>query len=455
MSSASATTPGMDDVSIKLSHEFDEDGECGAFTNVSVDIMIQKKKVGSISAVLVARQRIPEKYFMSAMDGHSGELQWIGVTLFESRFGRTKLSSLMNYDDPEFNFMYIQVFHIDDEYKTNADIGASALRQLLSHPFIGGDKNPPYLSSAIYVLDPHEQMSALEHAERKAKMKQALEPTQAENDQIAQWARADANPFLRNGFFQDPAIARDGGSDANILVSSHGHWKAPMLTHAEAAAIRFCIPPVQPPALTGKDKELFEFVKTASSEARYSVTIDATKMANCRSTIVNLVKEGASLSRSHVLHAACANNAVHIVTCLLQLDPSIVNSKDQLTCTPLMLAAVNAAGRESINGIDDIVVIDKLIATGARTDIQDQHGMTAYGHFKKSTDDYDIMMKAMTGNTSNLKESALRGPVNRRLMSPGGPTACDLAGGEEASGGFAQYSDNGDGDSDDGSFGDY
>ena len=54
---------------------------------------------------------------MSAVDEISADLQWVGVSLYEPRFGRTKLVSLAEYDDIEFDTMHINSFHILDDYK--------------------------------------------------------------------------------------------------------------------------------------------------------------------------------------------------------------------------------------------------------------------------------------------------------------------------------------------------
>ena len=129
------------DVSIRLKHSLDEDGEYNAFTNVQVDILKINAKIGSIEATMIDRQRIPDGYFLSACDGHSGDLQHMGCTVYESRYGRTKLESLADCDDPEFDIVYIHSFHVHDEHKANSDVATTALHQFLHHPFIKGNSN--------------------------------------------------------------------------------------------------------------------------------------------------------------------------------------------------------------------------------------------------------------------------------------------------------------------------
>ena len=93
-------------VSLRLKHSLDTDGEYGAFTNVKADILKNGTKIGSIEAIIIDRQAIPDGYFLSAMDGHSLSLQMVGSTVYELRHGRTKLMSLAECDDMEFDTMY-------------------------------------------------------------------------------------------------------------------------------------------------------------------------------------------------------------------------------------------------------------------------------------------------------------------------------------------------------------
>lgn len=443
------------DVSIKLTHSRDEDGEYGAFENVDVDILLEGIKIGSIAATLVNRQRIPDRYFMSAMDGHSSDLQWIGTILFEPRYGRTKLQSLVAYDDPEFLFMYIRSFHVDAEYRSagSSDVGATALRQLLHHPYIKGNhavSGAWKVSSVIYVLDSLEAMTLEEETcfkNYQEGIQHFVEPTPEKKQEERDWgerldtiARVDANQFLRNRFFQDPAIARHGGSDARILVASFANWEQPLQSHAQVAGIDFCVPPTMSADPTGKDAELLKLVKSVATRSSYE-TVSSQEWDTHRSDARLLHAAGASVLRSHALHAACALNAFEAVEFLLQMEPTAVNAIDQLNFTPLMCAALSAAGRSTKSGIQDVRVIDRLLACEARKDIQDPNGMTAYGLFKKKMADQDIMMRSIMGQaTRSEPPCATTQALERKLMPPGGPTSADLSGGEGANAGFADYS---------------
>jgi hypothetical protein len=277
--------PSIDSISLKLTHCIDENGEYKAFTSVAVDIVLDQHKIGHISATLVDRQLIPKDDFFSAMDRYSGDLQWIAVTLFEHKYGRTILQSLANHDDPEFLIMYISKLHLEPEFKQDSDIAASAIRKLLVHPFIKGtnvsQNGTKKVSCAIYILDSLEQMTpsqeedTLERHEADTWRREVQEELsrstgmpettsgrmrregeqQANEQQYEQLqhtlARTDANAFLRAGFFQDPFVARLGGDSGNLLVASHGDWTKPsalLWTHAEARAVIFTNPP---PTLVG------------------------------------------------------------------------------------------------------------------------------------------------------------------------------------------------------------
>ena len=229
-SSMTTTNISESDVSIQLRHKLDEDGEYHAFTNITCDILVRGSKAGKISGTRVNRQKLPERYFLSAMDGHSGDLQYVGVSVFEPRYGRTKLRSLRDGgDDMEFDFLYIDTFHVDPQYRTggSSDVGAYALRKLLHHPYLKGRAATHgcwAVSCCIYILDPYEAMTAegksiieaedRRESERQMQAYHANAAMSVETDQSLRakeeraarmdaLARLDANQFLRNGFIQD------------------------------------------------------------------------------------------------------------------------------------------------------------------------------------------------------------------------------------------------------------
>ena len=452
------------DVSIELHHELDECGEYDAFTSITCDILVRGKKAGNISGTRVNRSKIPERYFLGAMDGHSGDLQYVGVTIFEPRYGRTQLRSLRDGgDDMKFDFLYIETFHIDPQYRTignvscSSDVGTYALQKLLHHPYIKGQANNGSwgVSSCIYILDPYEAMTDKEKSrikvedqrefDRRFQMDMQAHTSQAVEMETEQsfrtkeekaalmnyYARLDANQFLRNGFIQDATVAKN---NPRFLVAAYEHWKQPLKSHAEVQAIQFYIEPkIQRP--TGKDAEILEVTRRMCSGLGASAF---------RTEVTPLIRAGGSLARSHALHAACANKDVEIARCILQLDPSCLEVRDEGDSTPLMVAAAIAPGSATSQGIPNQPVIDLLLAAGAQKGaVNSNTGMTAYGTLKYEHYQSSIAIQAMTGmpvlggspNTPGLAE------LEAKLMPPGGPTIADRTGGKSKRPGIIHYDD--------------
>lgn len=487
------------DVSIQLRHEIDEDGEYNAFTSVRAEILVRGTKAGKISGVIVDRQKIPERHFLSAMDGHSGDLQYIGVSVFEPRLGRTKLRSLRDGgDDDEFDFLYISTFHVEHEYKQNgsSDVGTYALRKLLHHSYIKGRAAAMgcwSVSCCIYILDPYEAMSREEKERFEAEdrresdrrirafstgesgpveTEQSLRAKENKKERMDSLARSDANQFLRNGFIQDIGLAKQGGNAPRFLVAAYGHWEQPLKSHAEAAVVQFYVAPPTPRPPTGKDAEILEVTKRMCSENSMrgvssmmiglqppAVDDSADRASAFRSEVNHLIGEGGSLARSNALHAACANKDPAIVRCILQMDPSCIEARDMNNSTPLMIAAATAAGMANKNGIPrDQPVIDLLLAAGAQKGATDPNGMTAYGTLESMHADYDEMMQAMMGRAVQTGPQSTPGlaELQAKLMPPGGPTVADRTRGEGAEAGFIDFKDeDAEYDRDYGDYGDY
>lgn len=154
-----------------------------------------------------------------------------------------------------------------------------------------------------------------------------------------------------------------------------------------------------------------------------------------------MVSLGGSVAKSQALHAACANNVFEVVRSILEIYPSSINVKGFENLTPLMCAALCAAGRTSKNSIDETWVVDYLLAVGASKGTTDGNGLSAYGHLKKSMADSHIAMQDMMGHRTSLPRGA--NPtiqvLEAKLMPPGGPTTSDLSGGEGAEAGFVEF----------------
>jgi len=486
------TTISYNDIHVSVEHSISEEQPC--ITEVWADIMLVLRsaptnsiKIGSISALLIDRQKIRYNCFMGEMDERSQELQSLGCLLFEPKYGRIRLESLAEYDTIECEFMYIQKMKVDEPYKSTccldgkkgsySDVGAIAIHKLLHHPFIKGVEEPKRgswkVTSAIYWLDSKEQMTKEEREEFSIYMTKQNDvqfaqlggnttpPSKDEKKEEKKWdeklqklKRMDANQFLRNGFFQDETYAKNGGDAASILVASFNDWSTPssgrmllpLKTHAQAASIEFCPKPPAPSQPTGMDKELFDFVKEQCQFDPYEGGPTSALSRNQISVqVTNFVVRGASVSRSDALHIACARNSYQLVDMLVNLEPTAVNSFDQIGCTPLMLAAVNALGRFTMHGLSDTKVIDALLGTRCiDKNMTNKKGMTAYGCYKDQKYAYDLMTHTLTGQSLTERSNEARQSdeqIQLKLLPPNGPTSPDLTRGEGPGTGYVLYSD--------------
>ncbi|CAJ1932513.1 unnamed protein product [Cylindrotheca closterium] len=333
----------------------------------------------------------------------------------DPNLGRTKLESLAPYDDNRSGFVIIDEFHMENAYKTDENVMAVALSKLLNHNLILQNA-----TMMIYVLPPN-------------------------------FARHEANAFLRNGFFQDPAIARGGGAEQRILVASSYHTKLPLRSSQEVAQVQFVTVP-DPQMPQGNDEELLSYIKRELSG------LGNLNFQTVFGKIDEYLRNGASVKKSFAIHAAVANNSLEVVRHLLEQDPSAVNALDFTLCTPLMTSAAVAAGNSTNSGIKETKVMDLLLSRGADKSLQDNKGMTAYGHYIKQRMGYDEMMSAMMGQRNKAQTAATyqashpsERAVQDKLRPPNGPSASDLRGGERP--GIIVYEDEGFGNDD--SDGDY
>lgn len=118
----------MESITLKYEEQADDDDDDEGLTNVKAKVFRNGKEIGVIGGIQVDRQRIGENSFHMTFDEHSGDLEWVGSTLLENRYGRTKLQSLRDAgDDMEFDFFYIDTFYIDAN--ESGDVATHALRK--------------------------------------------------------------------------------------------------------------------------------------------------------------------------------------------------------------------------------------------------------------------------------------------------------------------------------------
>lgn len=462
---------------IRLRSKKDGSSEYGAFTAVTVDILVDGNTAGHIQATLINRQQIPDGQFSSAMDSESAAFESIGSRIYEHRRGRPKLQSMAEYDNDELDILYIEKMHVDDRWKTdgNSDVGAEALRLMLHHRRIRGGKiceqNGVWsASSAVYELDPHEAMTEREKTDRKRREEEeedsqqdsthgSGEPTPAETEKSLRrkkeedsrmdvLARADANQFLRNGFFQDEAVGRKDERYARILVATYGQWSQTLKSHDEVSSVQLYVPPPKPDPPTGKDSEILNFINHLP---RLEFECRGLGIDEIKTEIRRLVADGGSLLRSNALHAVIKHNNRALVDFILETAaPSTVNSVDTDGLTPLMRAALSAVGRQNIDGMPETRIIDRLLRAGAQRGLTTSSttaggGMTAFGVLVKQMSEMGVTMSAENGWAGTDKFAGGRQPpglreIASKLIPPNGPTAADLLS-KETPNGYIDYSD--------------
>ena len=149
----------------------DEDDELGCqgeyecTRSFDGEILVGGQKAGSFSAHLIDRDRAGSM-FHSACDAESGELQEIGCVLFSSS-GAPRHPVLKSDDSvARGGFMYIDRFKVDAKHRVDGatDVGAAALRALLSCPELSGR-----WTVASYIADSTANQSAEERDEDRAR----------------------------------------------------------------------------------------------------------------------------------------------------------------------------------------------------------------------------------------------------------------------------------------------
>ena len=278
-------------------------------------------------------------------------------------------------------------------------------------------------------------------------------------------------PFLRNGFFQDKALVGKDPDNARVLVGGIEHFEKNLKSEAETmptaqklfgssrGGTSIAGTSSRSRETSAKDAEILKRV-TDLVETNYEISMEESmaslssvmigmsayvppkdctsdrELERLRKDLTILVQSGGSIARSLALHFACDKNSIKVVNLLLQMgDADSSNMKAPKTGrTPLMIAAMNAAGRLSITGIDDTEVIDALLlltaASTSKSDV-DSAGMTAYGYFTHKSK----MMIEMTHYQHRGKITDLE----HKLYPPGGPTLTDFAGGRGGASGLVDY----------------
>eukprot|EP00978_Attheya_sp_CCMP212_P016274 scaffold42485_cov50-Attheya_sp.AAC.5 len=442
--------------------EGDDNDVYKAFTHINAIVFhsnagigTTNKAIGEISGIAINRQKIPENCYWESFDEHSATMEWVASNLIENRHGRTTLKSLRDAgDDPEFDFFLMENFRMDENQ--HSDVATFALRKFLRSKEIKGNSQYNdvwFVSSMAYVLSAGQSPNDNDTESTGKRKRDESNTGSSTTDTKHQYH--ESIPFLRNGFFQDTALVRKDPDNARILVAGVNHFEKDLKSEAEVMpTTRALSRQLSNTKLDGKDAEIlsrvetlvnrnYEISMTRSSMNLSSVMIGAatyTRPQDCtdeyqlqilKQDLTIMVNSGGSIAKSTALHAACDKNSIKIVNLLLEMDAASTNTKDALGRTPLLVAAINATGRLSINGIDDTAVVDALLASGASKPDVDSVGMTAYGYFRKSSE----ISLSMTHYHHQHKITDLE----HKLYPPGGPRVMDFAKGLGGSSGFVDY----------------
>ena len=383
------------------------------------DILVGGQKAGSFSAHLIDRDRAGSM-FHSACDAESGELQEFGCVLFSSS-GAPRHPVLKSDDSvARGGFMYIDRLKVDAKHRVDGatDVGAAALRALLSCPELSGR-----WTVASYIADSTAIQTAEERDEDRARQMAAIhggaETAEEKSSRVAginERMAKDARQFLRAGFVE---IAYNQGG---WLCLTERMVQSPPTSHAKALAmpLRLTSSASAPSGgeLTVTDGQLLE-------ELMRSGIVTAAHHASALATVDRFVALGADLTRAGVLQFCVANGHKELLEPMLARGAQISGKDGRSGTTALMIAAEKVPVQTSpTDWRHDSTMVATLIALGADKDVVDNDGVSALGHYFKSirsTNDFSATFGLIKGRKLKVD------PTLRRMLTPaGGPTAADM-----------------------------
>ena len=400
----------------------DEDDELGCqgdecTRSFDGDILVGGQKAGSFSAHLIDRDRAGSM-FHSACDAESGELQEFGCVLFSSSGAPRHPVLKSDASVARGGFMYIDRLKVDAEHRVDGatDVGAAALRALLSSPELSGR-----WTVASYIADSTSNQSAEERDEDRARQVAefhggAAETAEEKSSRVAginERMAKDARQFLRAGFVE---IAYNQGG---WLCLTERMVQSPPTSHAKALAmpLRLTSSASAPSGgeLTVTDGRLLEELMGSGDRTA----------ASALATVDRFVALGADLTRAGVLQFCVANGHKELLEPMLARGAQISGKDGRSGTTALMIAAAKVPVQTSpTDWRHDSTMVATLIALGADKDVVDNDGVSALGHYFKSirsTNDFSATFGLIKGRKLKVD------PTLRRMLTPaGGPTAADM-----------------------------
>ena len=394
-SSSSSKTAAPPPVAVRIVEA--REGEYGT-REYTASIEVKGERAGYISACLLIR---PSDNFHAACDADSQELQVIGGALFGSN-GKARYPALRSDQSAvSGGFLYISTFRVAPKHRRggSTDVGAAAIRALLSLPELGGR-----WAVAAYIADGAEWKSAEDRS----------------LDDDARTAK-DSRQFMRAGFKEIDWASLHSNNDYITMYMTRGVMTTPLMSHEDALAV----PMIQPiPSInykrSGKDAELFNFIMASLNNGDIKRGGGASPAA--LGGIDRLIREGANPTRANALHLAAANGIHELFHPLVKRGADI-NGRGSLGDTPLMLAAESAPGRTTLYEPNpSSVQMEMLIALGADKNLTDNRGRTALGYFYSAVRSTNDFIAALLPHEPWMKSDRV---IVDMLMPASGPSDAD------------------------------
>jgi len=231
------------------------------YHDITVDVVVDGERCGSIDLVLLPRGVHHNYPFHDAADAHSSELQMVGVRLFDS-VGRLKVRSIKNAElisgeAGKGGFLHIKTVRINEAYQPMdcTNIVSEAVRSALSQPKLGGKWT---LVSAISDYQVYMTKKEMEF-KRKIRYGEGGNAEEKERADKRFWecALLDTKTLLRVGFKQ---IAETVSQKQNPywLFALPSFLNDPIKSFEEVNQMALIEPPDLPPEPIGADGEILQ-----------------------------------------------------------------------------------------------------------------------------------------------------------------------------------------------------
>ena len=392
----------------------------------SGDILVGSQKAGSFSAHLIDRKRCKAgNMFHTVCDAESGELQEFGCALFSSNGAPRYPALKSDASVARGGFIYIDTFELNAEHRMDGatDVGAAAIRALLSCPQISGRWTvASYIAdsravlSAAQVAAEHKRDFIMARAQFDSEPAETVEEKSCRIAGINERMAKDARQFLRAGFAE--MAYKTGG----WLYMTARMMQSPPMTHSQALAV-----PLRLTSAAGAASASAGLVGLSEADGRLLQKLrgdGVATTADVLTTVDRFVAQGADLTRAGVLQFCVANGKKELLEPMLTRGAQISGKDGRSGATALMVAAgCTLAQISRYNRQHDSTMVSTLIALGADKNVVDDDGCSALGYYFRAIRDMNDFSQTFFGAEMRQKAD----PVLRRMLEPeGGPTAADM-----------------------------